>query len=203
MNYLCGKDCPCRERCGNGSLAARPQKPYKVFWVSVLPVLSSQHMFRTPSREVRRLWWADNRRGRFSITRSHRPGIEGSGCKPRNRSRRESLSWIIVERWENSAFGFFRRSFNLGQLTGKNDHDRLCRSADRSSTWSEFLTVGSHLMPWSVHPDFSTDQQPPPSPPLRLSPHSTFYNRIRTVYASCKDFYALSYTADEVIDAVS
>jgi hypothetical protein len=53
----------------------------------------------------------------------------------------------------------------------------------------------------------STDQQPTPlhlstSPPLHL-PHSTFYNRIRTVYASCKDFYALSYTADEVIDAVS
>jgi hypothetical protein len=38
---------------------------------------------------------------------------------------------------------------------------------------------------------------------LSASPHSTFYNRIRTVYASCKDFYALSYTADEVIDAVS
>ncbi len=32
---------------------------------------------------------------------------------------------------------------------------------------------------------------------------NTFYNRIRTVYAGRKDFYALSYDGDEVIDSVS
>jgi hypothetical protein len=33
--------------------------------------------------------------------------------------------------------------------------------------------------------------------------HSTFYKRIRNEYHNRKDFYALSYDADEVIDAVS
>ncbi len=33
--------------------------------------------------------------------------------------------------------------------------------------------------------------------------HSTYYARIRNVYQGRKDFYALAYDADEVIDAVS
>lgn len=33
MNYLCGKDCPSGDKCTNGSLATRPQKEIKIFWV--------------------------------------------------------------------------------------------------------------------------------------------------------------------------
>jgi len=94
MNYLCGKHCPCGELCGNGSLAARQQKPYKVFWTG------------------------------------------------------------------NRGFGL--------QAT-------------------EPIKKGEFIM------DYRGE----------IIDMNTFYHRIRTVYANCKDFYALSYDADEVIDAVS
>lgn len=38
---------------------------------------------------------------------------------------------------------------------------------------------------------------------LGTIPRSTFYKRIRNEYHNRKDFYALSYDGDEVIDAVS
>ncbi len=71
MNYICGKDCPTGDRCTNKSLTRRPQKAYRIVWVS-----------HTSGWQIL----------------TERLDLEGSGCLRARAFQRATLSWTTVER---------------------------------------------------------------------------------------------------------